>query len=173
MLLSGLNTVSEPVPTELCIGPNFRAPMTHSSNDWVGAGGRITHLRRLKEPPSWSEAPSWPSVNILWRSHWPVVGDARWQEEKVGFYEGNGKQPQKNASRLLMQSPQQAVLLNFPQREEGIGLFKPFCSKMGFINFKFAGVDAKTQNLKQDILIEYFFTVSKTLLLKKKSIASL
>lgn len=40
MLPSGLNTVSKPVLSELSIGPNFRTPIKHSFNDWLGAGGK-------------------------------------------------------------------------------------------------------------------------------------
>lgn len=63
MLLSELNTVSKPVLYELNIGPNGRALTKHSSNDWVGAEGRIMHWRRVKS--SHHHGQSVLSVSIL------------------------------------------------------------------------------------------------------------
>lgn len=39
---------------ELNIGPDFRALIKHSSNDWVGAGSR-TFEKAKEQPPRWPE----------------------------------------------------------------------------------------------------------------------
>lgn len=63
VLCSGLSTENKPVLSELSIGPNFRAPIKHSSMDWEGAGGRRMHLRKLKD--SYHCSQSIPSVSLL------------------------------------------------------------------------------------------------------------
>lgn len=57
MFPSRLNSVKKPVLYELNIGPNFRALIKHSSNDWVGAGGRLVSAfeKDKEQPPPWSE----------------------------------------------------------------------------------------------------------------------
>lgn len=63
VLCRGLSTENKPVLSELSIGPNFRAPVKHSSRDWEGAGGRRMHLRKLKTSYHYSQ--SKPSVGLL------------------------------------------------------------------------------------------------------------
>lgn len=153
--------VGKPVLCELNIGPDFRALIKHSSNDWAGAGSRTMRLRRLKK--NHHDGQSVLSVSILWRSH-------GWMMEMLGirgevaFCVGNGQVWQKNAWRLSMQLPQQMCfwIPSPPEEKRELSYSNHFSLKWIFMSFKdkFAGFDAKARYLKQEILIlGYFYTV--------------
>lgn len=97
MLLSGLDTVSKPVLSELSVGPNFRSPVEHSANAWVRVGGRTMCWRRVKN--NYHDSRTAPSISILWCGHWQMMGDAR-RQEKVAFCEGHGTKGQKDRKCL-------------------------------------------------------------------------
>lgn len=127
MLLSGLNTVSKPVLYELNIGPNFRALIKHSSNDWVGSGGRIVHWRRLKS--NHQHGQSRVSVSILWRGHWQMMEMLVTRGGKVAFYEGNEEGRWETASSRLMQLPQQMCFRISPKEKRELSYSNHFVLK--------------------------------------------